>query len=66
MVILVISSLPTLSFSQWSQYFWPNRGGLIASPDETRQFNFWPAVNTHWVRLVSGTDVPLAAAFEYE
>ncbi|MEO0475576.1 MAG: hypothetical protein AAF085_06350 [Planctomycetota bacterium] len=45
---------------------WHTLGSLIASPDEARQFNFWPGVNSHWVRLVSDTDATLTATFVYE
>ncbi|MFN3168492.1 MAG: hypothetical protein ACE37H_15640 [Phycisphaeraceae bacterium] len=45
---------------------WHTMGSLIASPDEQRQFNFWPGVNAHWVRLVSDTDATITATFIYE
>ena len=45
---------------------WHTLGSLIASPDEIRQFNFYPGVNAHWVRLVSDTDATLTTTFIYE
>lgn len=45
---------------------WHRMGSLIASPDEVRQFNFYPGFNCHWVRLVSDADATVTATFVYE
>ncbi|MFK7790056.1 MAG: hypothetical protein AB8C95_11275, partial [Phycisphaeraceae bacterium] len=45
---------------------WHTLGSMITSPDETREFKFWPGVNSHWVRLVSDTDATMTATFMYE
>ena len=45
---------------------WITMGSLIASPDESRQFKFYPGVNAHWVRLISEVDATLTATFIYE
>lgn len=41
-------------------------GSLIASPDEMREFKFYPGVNAHWVRLISDSDATITATFIYE
>ena len=45
---------------------WHTMGSLIASPDEVRQFNFYPGFNAHWVRLISNADATVTTTFIYE
>jgi hypothetical protein len=45
---------------------WHDMGSMVASPDEVRQFKFYPGFNTHWVRLVSDSDATITATFIYE
>ncbi|MEM6257047.1 MAG: hypothetical protein AAGI37_01880 [Planctomycetota bacterium] len=45
---------------------WHTMGSLIASPDETRRFNFFPEFNPKQIRLVSDTDATMTAKLFYE